>query len=82
MLSPFRSVAKTWSGICRRAASRNSAQAMAIEYASSPVEHPMDHTRTGSCRERSFTRPGKTLLFRTSKASGFRKKVVTLMSTS
>ena len=39
-------------------------------------------TRSGSCRERSFTSRGKTLLFRTSKASGFRKKLVTLIKTS
>ena len=65
----------------RGAFSAASTNAMAMEYASWPVEQPSTQTRTGSSPRccRSF---GKTLRLSTSNASGLRKKLVTLISTS
>jgi hypothetical protein len=53
-----------------------------MEYASSPVEQPIDQTRRGSWRDRFLVSRGKTLVLSASNASGFRKKLVTLMRTS
>src|SRR5258707_14736636 len=71
--TPFRSVAKSWSGICRPDASANSANAMAMEYASSPVEHPSTQIRTGSWRDRPWVNRGETLPLSAPKAPGTKK---------
>ena len=65
----------------RGALSAHSANAIAMEYASWPVEQPSTQTRSGSSPRRC-RRLGKTSCLSASNASGLRKKLVTLMSTS
>ena len=60
MTAGFRSVAKTCSGTELPAASAASANAIASEYASCPVEQPSVHSRTGSLRDRSLSKRGNT----------------------
>lgn len=65
----------------RGALSDASTNAIAIEYASWPVEQPGTQARSGSS-PRCAISLGKTLRTRTVKALGSRKKLVTLISTS
>ena len=53
-----------------------------MEYASSPVEQPVTQILTGVSGGRPFKTSGKTLVFKASKVSGSRKKLVTLISRS
>ena len=55
---------------------------MAMENASSPVEHPAIHTRMGSSLDLFLNMTGNTVSRNTLKALGSRKKEVTGISTS
>src|SRR5476651_834666 len=66
------SLAKIWISHCRACSSRNSSTVMAIEYASSPEEHPVTHIRTVDLESRFLNSSGKTFVLSARKASGSR----------
>ena len=76
------SVANTWAGTLRLTLPACSCSSMAIEYASSPVEQPGTHTRTGSPGVWAAISLGSASAASASNAGASRKKLVTPMSSS
>src|ERR1035438_4807484 len=71
------SVAKTWIFKSDALSAIYSCRHIAMEYGSSPVEHPATQIRMGIDSSLSFKRRGKTISHRTSKVLESRKNSVT-----